>query len=126
MASFDETVIAQVAEVLTQQTGLTVHFDPPAVDATSGHFSPVSAVPLHEVLSEALSKVYDRGLFKHQRLALEHVLAGRNTVVATRTSSGKSLIYCAPSVRRTFAQSRRYGSIHLSSEGESRATSLRS
>jgi DEAD/DEAH box helicase domain-containing protein len=35
-------------------------------------------------------------LFRHQSAAARHLFAGRHTVVATRTSSGKSLIYAIP------------------------------
>jgi len=46
----------------------------------------------------------DKGLhslYVHQHAAITHVLAGRNTVVATPTASGKSLIYTLP-VMQTF------------------------
>lgn len=35
-------------------------------------------------------------LYTHQHAAISHILAGRNTVVATPTASGKSLIYTLP------------------------------
>ena len=63
--------------------------------ATDGVYDPVPS-NLHPQLIDYLNDRFPRGLFRHQLAAVEQVLAGRNTVVATRTSSGKSLIYSVP------------------------------
>lgn len=49
--------------------------------------------PLPAVLEGALSRMGIRRLYRHQALAIENIRSGANTVVATPTSSGKSLIY---------------------------------
>ena len=49
--------------------------------------------PLPPVIENALLKLGISALYSHQALALEHIRAGRHTVVSTPTSSGKSLIY---------------------------------
>jgi len=49
--------------------------------------------PLPEALEESLTRMGISALYAHQTEALEMIRAGRNIVVATPTSSGKSLIY---------------------------------
>ncbi len=51
------------------------------------------STPLPEPLAESLVRLGITHLYSHQAEALEHIRAGRHTVVATPTSSGKSLIY---------------------------------
>lgn len=46
-----------------------------------------------------------RQLFTHQAAAVDHLLEGRHTVVATSTASGKSLCYIIP-VLQALAQVR--------------------
>ena len=42
-------------------------------------------------------------LYRHQRMAIDHVRAGRNVVVVTPTASGKSLCYNLPVLERLVA-----------------------
>lgn len=62
----------------------------------------VDDVPLPEglppALVEALRADGKERLWHHQREALDHALAGRNVVLATETSSGKSLCFQVPVV----------------------------
>ncbi|WP_245590200.1 DEAD/DEAH box helicase [Desulfobulbus elongatus] len=60
--------------------------------------APVIVPPdgLADVLQRLLLDAGVQGLYTHQQEAIAHVLAGRNTVVATPTASGKSLIYTLP------------------------------
>ncbi|HOV86170.1 MAG TPA: DEAD/DEAH box helicase [Syntrophobacteraceae bacterium] len=51
------------------------------------------AIPLPETLGKILARQGITRLYSHQAAAIEHIRAGRNVVVATPTSSGKSLIY---------------------------------
>ena len=51
---------------------------------------------LHPDLLAVLEREYPSGLYRHQDMAIRHILKGENTVVATQTSSGKSLIYSVP------------------------------
>ena len=57
----------------------------------------VMSLGLHPATIEAVSsKLQGRGLWKHQTDALQQVLAGKNIVVATGTSSGKTLCFQLP------------------------------
>ncbi len=95
MMPLASSTIDTVSRLLATDNGLTVCHDPPANPATDGVFD---ALPpgLHSELTDHLARRFPRGLFRHQRAAVQHLLAGRHMVVATRTSSGKSLIYAIP------------------------------
>src|SRR5262245_56791705 len=95
MIQLASSTIDTVNRLLATNAGLTVCHDPPADPATDGVFG--SLPPgLHPELSDHIVRRFPRGLFRHQRAAAQHLLSGRHTVVATRTSSGKSLIYSIP------------------------------
>ncbi len=89
------STIDVVSHLLATDDGLTVCYDPPVELATEGVFDTLPP-GLHPELSAHLTRRFPRGLFLHQRAAADHLLSGKNTVVATRTSSGKSLIYSIP------------------------------
>lgn len=55
---------------------------------------------LPKALVEALVAQGKERLWGHQREAIDHALAGRNVVIATETSSGKSLCFQIPVVAR--------------------------
>lgn len=57
-----------------------------------GDYSDLSS-PLPDALNQALVKLGIHRLYSHQAQALEQIRMGKNVVVATPTSSGKSLIY---------------------------------
>ena len=63
-----------------------------------------TAVPfpagLHPLLKRALLRRGIDVLYTHQGQALEHILAGRHTVIATGTASGKTLCYNLPVLNR--------------------------
>jgi DEAD/DEAH box helicase domain-containing protein len=89
------SAISTVSRLLAEDDGLTVSYDPLAQPLRDGVFE--SLPPgMHPELSDHLARRFPQGLFRHQRAAVQHLLAGRNTVVATRTSSGKSLICSIP------------------------------
>ena len=75
--------------------GLAICHDPPLENERVGRFAPPPAA-LHPSLTDWLTARYPDGLYTHQALAVENLLAGRHTVVTTRTSSGKSLLYALP------------------------------
>jgi DEAD/DEAH box helicase domain-containing protein len=52
---------------------------------------PLPQVP--RALVQRLAMLGIEGLYPHQREAMESILAGRNTVMATGTASGKTLVY---------------------------------
>lgn len=57
----------------------------------------LNELPLHEKTRETVRKrLGERSLWKHQTDALQLVLGGKNAVVATGTSSGKTLCYQIP------------------------------
>jgi len=90
------SVITTVGEILREFSGLTLHYDPPPTAITTGTFCPTKSVGLDPCVARWLLEDCPDGLYRHQAVAIAHILAGENTVVATRTSSGKSLIYYAP------------------------------
>lgn len=48
---------------------------------------------LHEQVSQRLREEYPFGLYKHQALALEAILNGKDVALSTSTASGKSLVF---------------------------------
>ncbi|MGE0084547.1 MAG: DEAD/DEAH box helicase [Desulfococcaceae bacterium] len=54
------------------------------------------AVPLPEELIQIMQDSGISGLYRHQAEAIDHIRAGRHTVIATPTASGKTLIYNLP------------------------------
>lgn len=102
-ASQTASTIEIVRGLLGADSGLTVCHDPAAEPATDGAFGPPPP-GLHPELLQHLARRYPRGLFRHQCAAARHLLAGQHTVVATRTSSGKSLIYSIPVLDRLLTE----------------------
>lgn len=90
------SIIHQVTQILAADTSLSISYDPPVQEPRSGSFVPLADSHLHPNVKSCLGGSFSRGLFTHQHQAVEQVLGGQNTVVATRTSSGKSLIYSLP------------------------------
>jgi ATP-dependent helicase YprA (DUF1998 family) len=91
-----QSVIDAATEILRGFPGVVFHHDPPPTPVTAGTFSSLDDIALDPQLTSQLRSDYPQGLYRHQAIALLHILNGENTVVATRTSSGKSLIYYAP------------------------------
>lgn len=58
---------------------------------------------LHPALARVLKQEGRDRLYLHQREAIDHALAGRNVVIATETSSGKSLCFQLPVLSATLA-----------------------
>jgi DEAD/DEAH box helicase domain-containing protein len=90
------TVIDVAGRTLCECQGVVFHYDPPASRPTDGTFAAVDQLGLHPRLQSAVNAAFPSGLFHHQALAISHILRGENTVVATQTSSGKSLVYSLP------------------------------
>lgn len=89
-------VIRTVRQTLRSLEGVTIHYDPPATTAVEGSFMPTDSVNLSAPVADYVQRSCPEGLFQHQHQAITRVLQKQNTVVATRTSSGKSLIYSLP------------------------------
>lgn len=90
------SIIESVRELLGKTEGATVHYDPPTIGKANGVFWPTDSLELTAAVRDFAAARFPDGLFRHQHLAISQVLAGENTVVATKTSSGKSLIYSLP------------------------------
>ena len=79
-------------------------FGPQVVDHRIIAATAATTAPPDLLATELQHLVRDMGvhnLYTHQHAAIAHILAGQNTVVATPTASGKSLIYTLP-VFQTF------------------------
>lgn len=102
MVDAPKNVIETVEQLVRTTAGLSVCHEE-SIPATKGEFAPLPD-GLHSELSAYLSAAFPGGLFKHQRAAVDSLRANRHTVVATRTSSGKSLIYAIPVLDRLLAE----------------------
>ena len=93
-----DSPIAAVESLLQSTEGVKILFDPPASGPSDGRFVPWAESSLDSAITSSMRQLHPSGLFTHQHQAIEHLLAGRNTVVATRTSSGKSLTFSLPAL----------------------------
>ena len=91
-------VIETVEQALATHDELDILYDPAAERPKPGSFRDLSESSLHPAIVRYLEHQHPDGLFDHQHEAIEGVLDGRNMVLATRTSSGKSLIYSLPAL----------------------------
>ena len=90
------SIIDRVSACLAGFEGLNVLYDPPCMEATPGRCDTTLPPTLNGPMAEYIVSQFPSGLYTHQQQAVEKVLQRHNTVVATRTSSGKSLIYSLP------------------------------
>lgn len=58
----------------------------------------VDDLPLAPASRNFLARLYPKGIYRHQKEALRHALAGENVCLVTGTSSGKSLVFQAAAV----------------------------
>ncbi len=63
-----------------------------------------SPPPLTNDLSFLLTALGIDSLYAHQKKAVENILSGRHTVIATPTASGKSLVYNLPVIDRMMSE----------------------
>ncbi|GDX93686.1 DEAD/DEAH box helicase [Planctomycetia bacterium] len=91
-------VIATTAAMLQSFDGLRVLYDPPLQPGRSGQFQAHSNSSLAAPVRQYVKEQFPAGLFSHQHQAIESIVSGNNTVLATRTSSGKSQIYSLPAL----------------------------
>jgi DEAD/DEAH box helicase domain-containing protein len=94
----NSSVIASVAKVLDATENLVIQYDPPTEGPCDGRYVSVEQSSVHPHVQSMLEDAAPNGLFTHQHAAIESVLAGRNTIAATRTSSGKSMIFSIPAL----------------------------
>ena len=94
----NHSVIDTVAQVVSSLENVNVQFDPPAEGPTDGKFESIEGSSMHPSLRPVVDSLAPQGLFTHQHAAIESVLAGNHTIAATRTSSGKSLIFTVPAL----------------------------
>lgn len=69
----------------------------------AAQYAPPSA-PLPPPLSRLLHQMNIERLYTHQTEALERVRSGQNVVVATPTSSGKTLVYTLPFLEKIYTE----------------------
>jgi DEAD/DEAH box helicase domain-containing protein len=67
---------------------------------TAAFFNEV--LPVASNVQAFLQKNFPDGLWRHQGKAIKSVLAGLDTVITTKTSSGKSLVFTLPAVQKIF------------------------
>lgn len=91
-----ESIIELIESTLHSIHGLRIHFDPPIEVAKEGDYHSSITNGLDKVIQAFIDSRFPNGLYKHQQLAIGHILKGEHTVVATKTASGKSLIYAVP------------------------------
>lgn len=90
------SIVARVSQAFKGIKGTKIHFDPASAGPTRGIFCDVDSLGLHTETLGMVRKRFPQGLYQHQHAAIKQVMARRHTVAATRTSSGKSLIYSLP------------------------------
>src|SRR5437870_5815722 len=83
--------------------GQLVHVE--QVKARAARFAK-TARPLNPALGKALAAIGVERLFTHQAKAIDLARAGRHVVVATGTSSGKSMCYNVPVLESVLADPR--------------------
>ena len=91
-------VISATAAVLSATEDMKIIHDPETHAGRDGRFHSLQDSSLCPNIVEYLGQRFPNGLYSHQHDAIENVLAGKNTILATRTSSGKSLIYSLPAL----------------------------
>ena len=91
-----KTIIDRIDSVVKSLEGTNIHHDPEAQKPTGGLHDPVESLGLQADTATFVHQQFPKGLYRHQHLAIRHIKAGKNTVVATRTSSGKTLIFDLP------------------------------
>jgi len=92
------TVISVTSAVLSATEDLKIIHDPETHSGRAGRFHSLSGSSLSSSIVDYLGQRFPNGPYSHQHDAIESVLAGKNTILATRTSSGKSLIYSLPAL----------------------------
>jgi len=98
MAIVALSIIDAVSETIRNTEGSTIHYDPAVEESTDGEFEAITGLGLVSDVRAFIGDRFSDGLFRHQHAAIRSVLEGQNTVTSTRTSSGKSLIYSAPTL----------------------------
>lgn len=96
MITSTETIVDRIAATITSLDGTTLHHDPAPDGPKVGVFARSDSLELHPESLAMVQRYFPEGLYRHQHEAIIQILGGRNTVVATRTSSGKSLIFSLP------------------------------
>ncbi len=96
MITFTETIADRIAATIASLDGTTLHHDPAPDGPRAGVFACSDSIELHPDSLAMVHRHFPEGLYRHQHEAITRIMGGRNTVVATRTSSGKSLIFSLP------------------------------
>lgn len=63
------------------------------VDSRSPSYFGIDDLPVRDELKKYIKLIFGRGIYKHQRLALERGIKGENVCLTTGTASGKTLAF---------------------------------
>ncbi len=85
-----EELVGKIFKQTARDDAAIIHFS-----GKNGSFLPVPDHISHAV-TDALGRLGIKELYTHQALAVESVLKGQNTVIATPTASGKTLCFNIP------------------------------
>ncbi|MCE5187000.1 MAG: DEAD/DEAH box helicase, partial [Planctomycetaceae bacterium] len=88
-------LFSDIDDVIKSEEHLKVAYHRTYQGQDAEYVSP-ARVGLHPLLVSYVNLRYPSGLFTHQADAIKAILSGKNTVVATKTSSGKSLLFTLP------------------------------
>ncbi len=91
-----ETIVEQIATTINGLANTTLHHDPTPDGPKAGVFAYTDSLGLHPESLAMVEQQFPDGLYQHQHEAITQIMRGQNTVVATRTSSGKSLVFSLP------------------------------
>lgn len=97
-------VIEAVQECLNQATDLTCAYYR-EYPATPANCAGPDGLGLHSKLAQYVRETYPSGLFRHQLAGLQEIVGGKNTMITTKTSSGKSLVFTLPIMNAYLADS---------------------
>ena len=98
MSSTILSPISATEDILRSTSDLRIIYDPPAEGPADGEYVDWSSCSLSPELVLSMQIQFPEGLYRHQHAAIEKALTGANTVVATKTSSGKSLTFALPAL----------------------------
>jgi len=91
------SISERIRSLLEEIEYIQVVGHPREVPPQAGVFEPVPD-QLHPKVAKYLQDKYPQGLYRHQSQAIISALAGHHTIVTTKTSSGKSVIFLSPVV----------------------------
>ena len=99
LTSPDSQIIEIVSRTISNENTI-IHHCPPPLAPTDGKYTSITSLGFEYPVADYLNTRYPDGLYTHQAAAISNILAVNNTITATRTSSGKTLIFSLPVVNQ--------------------------